>query len=61
MPKMMTFGADSHRPVRYYLVLSDRASVAALAFTWILLLIAYVRTARRNRRLQRQLAGMASA
>ncbi|MCC6799590.1 MAG: hypothetical protein IT325_05715 [Anaerolineae bacterium] len=61
MPRMMTFGAESDRPAHYYLVLSDRASVAALAFTWILLLIAYVRSARRNRRLQRRLAGMAGA
>ncbi|NDJ75089.1 MAG: hypothetical protein GYB65_02425 [Chloroflexi bacterium] len=36
-------------------VLSDRLSVAILAITWVLLLVAYLREYRRSQRLQQQL------
>jgi len=61
MPKTMTFGADGGSAARYYIVLSDRLSVAALAFTWVILLVAYLRAAHRNRTLQRRLAALNSA
>lgn len=61
MPKTLTIEANDDTITRYYVVLSDRLSIAALAFTWVLLLLAYLRAARRTRRLERRLAGIAGA
>lgn len=61
MPRTLTVEANGDTIARYYVVLSDRLSIAALAFTWVILLLAYVRAARRTRRLERRLAGMAGA
>jgi len=54
----MTVKANGATIARYYVVLSDRLSVAALAFTWVILLVAYVRAARRTRQLERRLAAV---
>lgn len=61
MPKTLTIEANDDTITRYYVVLSDRLSIAALAFTWVLLLLAYLRAARRTRKLERRLAGIAGA
>lgn len=61
MPKTLTVEANGNTVARYYVILSDRLSVAALAFTWVILLVAYVRAARRTRHLERRLSGMAGA
>jgi len=58
MPKTLTVEANGNTIARYYVVLSDRLSVAALAFTWVILLVAYVRAARRTRQLERRLAAV---
>lgn len=61
MPKTLTIEANDDTITRYYVVLSDRLSIAALAFTWVILLLAYLRAARRTRKLERRLAGIAGA
>src|SRR5690606_18959232 len=58
MPKTLTVEANGNTVARYYVILSDRLSVAALAFTWVILLVAYVRAARRTRQLERRLAAV---
>ena len=56
MPRTLTVEQNGNTIARYYVVLSDQLSVAALAFTWVILLVAYLRAIRRTRRLERQLA-----
>ena len=56
MPRTLTVEQNGNIIARYYVVLTDQLSVATLAFTWVILLVAYLRAIRRTRRLERQLA-----